>query len=143
MPIKHNLTKYDILQEKLHRLSQKRGSEYTDEERMLKSIGVLIASFSSGLSWKTHKALSDNQYEFNSDDIRDEFYKSENTKWKNVTSAEIYEVSQKNIPKLKFASWLYYTVDMQEHNSYKIAWEKFNSYITAEENDGIETATSY
>ncbi|EQD47813.1 hypothetical protein B2A_08282 [mine drainage metagenome] len=143
MPIKHNLTKYDILQEKLHKLSQKREDEYTDEELMLKNMGVLVAAFSSGHSWKTHKALSDNQYEFNSADIKDEFSKSKASKWKNVTSADIYEVSQKNIPKSKFASWLYYIVNTQEHSTYKTAWEQFNSYLITEENDGIETATSY
>ena len=143
MPIKHNLTKYDILQEKLHKLSQKRESEYTDEDLQLKNIGVLIAAFSSGLSWKTHKALSDNQYEFNSDDIRNEFSTAKTAKWKNVTATDIYEVSQKSIPKSKFASWMYYTVNTQEHNTYKTAWERFNSYILSEENDGIETEKSY
>lgn len=143
MPIKHILTKYDILQERLHKLSQKRESEYTDEDIMFRDMGVLIASFSSGLSWKTHKALSDNQYEFNSDDIRAEFSQSKSSKWKSITTTDVYEVSQKGIPKSKFASWLYYTVDMREHNTYKAAWERFNNFILSDENDGIETATSY
>ncbi len=143
MPIKHNLTKYDILQDKVHKLSQKDESMYTDEDIVLKNMSVLIASFSSGFSWKTHKALSDNQYEFNSEDIRAEFNQSRSTKWKSITAADVYEVSQKSIPKSKFASWLYYTVDMREHDKYKAAWDKFNEYIISEENDGIEAATSY
>ncbi|MCL4390612.1 hypothetical protein M1578_00210 [Candidatus Marsarchaeota archaeon] len=143
MPIKHNLTKYDILQEKLHKLSQKHESEYTDEDWQLKNVGVLIAAFSSGLSWKTHKALSDNQYEFNSEGIREEFSAAKTAKWKNITATDVYEVSQKSIPKSKFASWMYYTVNMQEHDTYKAAWERFNTYILSEENDGIEMEKSY
>ncbi len=123
MPIKHNLNKYDLLKEDIYKVAGKEKNEYTNDDKLIYTTAVLIASFASGHSWKTHKVLvNGNCSDLKSDEIKEEFEMAKNLRWKTVNSFDISEISQKNIPQAKFISWLYYTVERKEYENYKEAW---------------------
>ncbi len=137
MPIKHNLTKYDVLKDCMHKVAQKAEREYSSDDRKLKTMAVVVASFASGHSWRTHQEIVNNgSANFNKPEIKEEFKKAEQMKWKNVTAFDIREVIEKNISHSKFMSWLYYNVDKIRHEEFKGAWTDLYRRIELEE--GIE-----
>ncbi len=134
MPIKHNLSKYDRLRDHIHRISQKDAGSFSKEELLFKQIATLVAVFSSGNSWKTHKEFVSVSPDFNSAELRDEFLNAQELKWKNVNAFDISEVAQKDIQGCKFERWMYYNVDGNMHPEYKRAWSSFKQIL---DNDGM------
>ena len=90
---------------------------------MIYTTAVIVASFSSGYSWNTYKALTRGScHDLKSDDIKNEFGRAKDEMWKKVNSFDIREILQKNISQTKFMNWLYYNVKNEEHKQYKNAW---------------------
>ncbi len=135
MPLKHNITKQDVLITRIRKLSLKirtskislKGdiAERNFEDLRLFTTAVIIASFSSGLSWKTHNALMENPSRLNSSEIKEEYESSLMTKWKNVSVEDVSEIIGKGISDAAFSTWMYFNVDKRHHGVYKEAWEGF------------------
>lgn len=127
MPIKYNLTKYDIISSQIKKITAKKGSngdgaDPEDKKTMLKA--VLIASFSSGHSWQTYKAAtSSTPMAFNKPEIKKEYVDSVTSKWKTITPFDIDEVSKSQISDNAFSEWLFFNVGKEDHESYKEAWD--------------------
>jgi hypothetical protein len=134
MPIKHNLSKYDKVRDYIHKVSQRDESSYTKDDLLLRNIAILIATFSSGNSWKTHKEISTVTPNFDSSDLKEEFSSAKTQRWRNITAFDISEVAQKGIQGCKFERWLYYNVEVDSRDTYKKAWSSFNEML---ENDGV------
>jgi hypothetical protein len=137
MPIKYNLTKYDILAEKFHDLAQKKGTLDKDEE-ITKAGATIIVSFSPAHSWQTSKAIIEgNINAFNSSEVKNEYKLASEKKWKLVRNTDIQEVSCINIRDNLFSTWLLTNIpEKNTRETYRKAWcvlkEQFN-----EECDGI------
>jgi len=136
MPIKYNITKYDVLVGEIHKLVQKcnthhayrldaksdaEASDLTEKELQLKAIAVIIASFSSGHSWQTHKCLQ-NEEQFNKAEIKQEYLEAEESRWKSVTLNDIEELAETSVSDSTFYRWLFYNVDKSRQQVYKNAW---------------------
>lgn len=97
-------------------------------------MGVMIAAFSSGHSWKTHQEIG-NKYStnFNKPEIKEEFLNAELNKWKNINAFDIREVIEKNISHSNVSQWLYYNVDKLKHDDFKNAWTELYKRLEMEE----------
>lgn len=124
MPLKHNVTKYDVLATKIHKISQKQPSDLSKEEKRAAIMAVLVASLSSSQSWKTHNLIMDGLSNLNSDEVREEHKQAVSTRWKNITASDISEVLNKGISATAFSTWLFFTADQQHHALYKSVWEE-------------------
>ncbi len=124
MPIKYNLTKYDVLSSKVKKLSTKKnGDPFTKEDRMTVIKAILIASFASGHSWKTFKAATaPAAMVFNNPEIKKEYEDAATNKWKSISNFDIAEVSSANIPDSAFFEWLVFNVNKADHDEYKTSW---------------------
>ncbi len=137
MPIKYNLTKYDMLAERIHELSQKKDAPFSKDEETLKAEATLIASFASSHSWQTHKTMAEgNPNNFNSSEVKGEYATASATKWKHVRNMDIQEVSCTNIRDSLFYAWLSANADRMNRELYKRAWLKLKQEFN-EECDGI------
>lgn len=140
MPIKYNLTKHDILADKIRKLAQrantiKTGQRITaslaEEEKTLHATAVLIASFSKSHSWKTSNCLSNGGVmglgPSDISEIAAEHAAARESKWKNVRNTDIQEVAEMNIRDPAFYGWLNYAVaDKASYDTYKTAWRNLN-----------------
>ncbi len=141
MPIKHNLTRYDVLKDQVRRLPSSGETSYTEADRLLKDIAVIVASFSSGQSWRTHRELVLAVPNFSSSEVREEYLEAKSQKWKNISSFDIGEVAQKSVSQFKFGRWLYYNVERGEQDRLKRAWCRLNE-ITSRDEDIEEMISS-
>jgi hypothetical protein len=136
MPIKYNITKYDVLVGEIHRLVQKCNSHHTyrldgrpdgealdltEKELQLKAVAVIIASFSSGHSWQTHKCLQ-SEGQFDKTEVKQEYLEAENSRWKSVTLNDVEELASTAISDSAFYKWLFYNVGKDKQQEYKNAW---------------------
>ncbi|MDE1868991.1 MAG: hypothetical protein KGH60_03435 [Candidatus Micrarchaeota archaeon] len=140
MPIKYNLTKHDILADKIRKLSQRTStvkpgqrvsSSLSNEEKTLHAAAVLVASFSKSHSWKTANCMTNggvmglNSSELG--EIAAEHMAARESKWKNVRNTDIQEVAEMNIRDPAFYGWLNYAVaDKSCYDAYKTAWRDLN-----------------
>ncbi len=126
MPLKYNLTKYDTLNSEVHRLSSKPTDAHTkglsEEDNVLIFKAVLIASFSSGHSWQTHKCLVSDTQQLKSSEVKEEFKLALNGKWKDITPFDIKEVAGMRLSDTIFSEWLFFNVDKSQFNFCKRAW---------------------
>ncbi len=130
MPIKHNLTRYDVLSGQMQKVACKDEHVYTAEDRMLRDMATIIAAFSSGSSWRTHRELTTGGCaDFSSPEVKEEYAVAKVQKWKGVSPFDISELAQKGVSQFKFERWLYYNVDGARHESYKKAWAKINEMV--------------
>lgn len=137
MPIKYNLTKYDMLAERIHELSQKRDTPFSKDEETLRAEAILIASFSSSHSWQTYKTIIEgNPNALNSPEIRNECTMAKSEKWKHIRNMDIQEVSCTNIRDSLFYVWLSANSDKLNRETYRRAWLKLKQEFD-EECDGI------
>ena len=137
MPIKYNLTKYDILAEEFHELAQKKDNSFTKDEETLKAEATLIASFASAHSWQTYKSIIEgNANALNSSQIRTEHLEAKKEKWKHVRNIDIQEVSCANIRDNLFFTWLSVNADKDTKELYRKAWYVLKEQFD-EECDGI------
>ncbi len=142
MPIKYNFTKYDMLAEEIHELSQKRNTPFSKDEEVKKAEAVLIASFSSSHSWQTYKIIVEgNANSLNSPQLKNEFLTAKTEKWKEIKPTNIQEVSCMNIRDDLFYMWLSINVDKINRDKYKLAWFKLKQQFD-EECDGISVQRS-
>ena len=72
MPLKHNVTKYDVLATKIRKIALKPSSDLSKEEKRSAIMAVIVASLSSSHSWKTHNLLMDGLSNLNSEEVREE-----------------------------------------------------------------------
>ncbi|MGC8680051.1 MAG: hypothetical protein ACP5T6_01990 [Candidatus Micrarchaeia archaeon] len=125
MPIKYNLTKFDVLANKVKKIIQSRNHELTEEDLVTIRKAVIIASFASGHSWKTYKIISSNkQIMENINEVIEEYKEAQKNRWKAITSFDIVEVANANIGDNTFSQWLYSCVDKSEHHDYQNAWSE-------------------
>ncbi|HUC38592.1 MAG TPA: hypothetical protein VL944_00490 [Candidatus Acidoferrum sp.] len=123
MPLKHNVTKYDVLATRIHKLALKNSTgDLTKDEKRAMVMAVLIASFSSSLSWKTHNILADGQTNLNNEEVKREYKQALASRWKLTTAADISEVLNKGISSAAFSAWLFFNVDQSQHSLYKDVW---------------------
>jgi hypothetical protein len=142
MPIKYNLTKYDLLAERIHELSQKKDASFSKDEETLWAEATLIASFASSHSWQTYKTVIDGNHNIlNSPELKHEYAMAKTIKWKNVRNMDIQEVSCANIRDSLFYSWLSANTDKINKELYKKAWVKLKQEFD-EECDGISVQRS-
>lgn len=126
MPIKYNLTKYDMLSTKVKKVSTKKeGFSKEDSNTVIKA--VLIASFASGHSWQTYKILTNGGGMLNQPDIKKEYFDARTSKWKLITPFDIVEVSKTNPSDAAFSQWLFFNVDKNEHENYVQAWAELKA----------------
>ncbi len=135
MPIKSNITKYDVLVGEMHRLAQKCGSQHmhsgaeinasnvelSEEEQILKSMAVIIAAFSSNHSWKTYKCLQNNE-QMDTAEVKDEYVQAESSRWKSISLVDVEELSNTQISDSNFYSWLFYNVEKDKQKVFREAW---------------------
>ena len=127
MPIKFNLTKYDMLSAKIKKLAttKKEQKEITNDDKYTVFQAILVASFASGHSWQTFKTLTSSQPPpLNTPEIKQEFAEAHNSKWKLVTPFNIVEVSTMNISDNAFSQWLFSNVEKPEQEDFKTAWDQ-------------------
>jgi hypothetical protein len=138
MPIKYNLTKYDMLAEEFHELSQKKDGLFTKDEETLKAEAIIIASFASAHSWQTYKIVSDGNPNLilTSPEVKDEHTLAKNDRWKRIKPPEIQDVARMNIKDSIFYVWLSVNVTNGSRDVYKTAWSKLKEDFN-EECDGI------
>ena len=127
MPIKYNLTKYDMLSTKVKKAAAAKKAalqlDQADRNVMLKAI--LIASFASGHSWQTYRTITAKESaNFNNPEIRKEFSNAVSNKWRLINPFDIVEVSTTNISDTAFSQWLFFNVDRTWHEEYKRAWRE-------------------
>jgi hypothetical protein len=126
MPLKHNITKHDVLATRIRKLSMKGGAtEQAPDDIRLFTTAVIIASFSSGLSWKTHNALMEDLSKLKSPEVKEEYKSALSGKWKNISVTDVSEILSKGISDVGFSTWMYFNVDKKHHGMYKDAWESF------------------
>lgn len=141
MPIKHNLTRYDVLKDQVHRISCKDERLYSDGDRLLKDMAAIVAAFSSGQSWKTNREiLNHGSADLSAQEIKDEYVLAADQKWKAISSFDIGEVVENSISDERFRRWLYYNVPRERHGSYCAAWGELNRKVGRDE--GIEELVS-
>ena len=127
MPLKHNITKYDVLATRIRKLSLKNGTtSHTPEEKEALITAVLVASFASGLSWQTHNALKDKISALNSNEVKEEYRQASASKWKSISAADISEVLNKGISDGAFSTWMYFNVEQENHVPYREVWMELN-----------------
>jgi hypothetical protein len=137
MPIKYNLTKYDLLAENIHELSQKRDASFSKDEEVLKAEAIIIASFSSSHSWRTYRAITEgNPNNLNSANVKSECTLAMSEKWKHIRNMDVQEVSCNNIRDGLFYMWLSINANSLNRKLYKEAWTKLKEEFD-EECDGI------
>lgn len=138
MPIKYNLTKYDLLAEKIHDLTQKKNPTYSKDEDELRAKATLIASFSSSHSWQTYKLIAEGNPNaiLSSSEVRNEHTLAKNEKWKHVRNMDIQQVACTNINGMFFIWLSSINVDKATRDSYKYAWTKLKEDLFEEECDG-------
>ncbi len=140
MPIKYNLTKYDMLSTKIKKAAaaKKVAPQLTREDQNTMLKAVIIASFASGHSWQTYRALtSKGPVSLNNSEIRKEFAEAVTSKWRLINPFDIVEVSTTNISDSAFSQWLFFNVDKSYHDEYKKAWKELQSDFD-EDCDSVE-----
>lgn len=126
MPIKYNLTKYDMLSTRIKKTAaaKKATPQLTREDQGVMLKAVIIASFASGHSWQTYRALTaKGSLNFNNPEIRKEFDDALASKWRLINPFDIVEVSTTNISDAAFSQWLFFNVPKSYHDDYKRAWK--------------------
>jgi hypothetical protein len=146
MPIKFNITKHDVLAGRFHQLVQRTNgsgvpSGEEDDDGLLYAQATLIASFSPGHSWQTHRSLVDKDMERlrASQEVKNEYTAAKTSRWKMVGAKDIQEVSQMNIPDSIFSVWLAFNTEKDRRETYRTAWNNLNREF-AEECDNRELA---
>jgi hypothetical protein len=140
MPIKYNLTNYDVLAGKIKKVALK-GAMHANggappkqpevesaDDAMLKNMAVLIAAFSSGHSWQTHKSIVDREA-LNKPEIKSEFGDALSSRWKDVSQGDIFELATKKVSDTSFFQWLFFNVDRDKHEDYKLAWQNLSKEL--------------
>jgi hypothetical protein len=129
MPFKHNLTKFNIFSDSVHKIAKK--SKITENEKRIAIMAIIIASFSSAHSWKTSKSIATNRMiNINDVSIKQEYEDAKTIKWKKINSNDIKEIANQNIPDTTFSRWMLSYVDKTEHEDYKQAWSIIKKSIT-------------
>jgi hypothetical protein len=150
MPIKYNLTKYDVLVDRIHKVvlkeqAHQNGNDKADpqdendgsDDEAVKLMAVLVASFSSGHSWQTHKAITE-RIALNLPEIKDEFAEAAKTRWKEVSHSDLAELANNRIPDSIFAQWLFFNVDKEIQEGYKGAWQA----LSKEMSEGVDEVSA-
>ncbi len=130
LPIKYNLTKFDILADKIHKLSvngnvekaHRKAKTAGKDEDTTKLVAIIVASMSSSYSWQTYKSISMQTDELNSPQVKAEHEYAVRERWKHVGAPDISEIASLNISDSVFYRWLFFNVPKKEHESYKHAW---------------------
>ena len=129
MPFKHNLTKFNIFSDNVHKIAKK--SKITENERRIMTMAIIIASFSSAHSWKTSKSIvADRMIDIKDISIKQEYENAKTIKWKKISSSDIKEIANQGIRDSMFSRWMLSYVDKEEHENYKQAWSMIKNNIT-------------
>ncbi len=138
MPIKFNLTKYDLLTAKIKKLAGRDVRALTKEEQQTIRQAILISSFASGHSWRTYRALTaQSSTPMNDPELKQEHSEASTSKWKAITPFNIVEVSNMNIAESAFSQWLFFNVDRTQHKEFTDAWTRLQKEF-AEDCDVVE-----
>jgi signal peptidase I len=125
MPIKYNLTKYDLLFSKIKKISaMKSPKEMSKDERSTMFQAVLVAAFSSSHSWQTYKILTSSMSgAFNTPETKKEYEEAFAAQWKRVSPFDINEVANANINGNVFSEWLFFNVPKETQGDLTNAWK--------------------
>lgn len=139
MPIKYNLTKYDMLAVGIHDVAQKKDGALSTDEETTRIKAILIASFSSPISWQTNKIITSGDVNalLGSPDVRAEHTKACTTGWKSVKNTEIQEVACLNMNGFFFIWLNKIDVDKNTKEKYKLTWNMLQNELFAAECDGV------
>ncbi len=125
MPLKHNITKYDVLATRIRKIALKNGAAIlSEEEKRAVLMAVLVASFSSGQSWRTHNLITGNPTDLNNGEVKEEYHQAAASRWKTISASDISEVLNKGISDGAFHSWLFFNVDHQQQALYNEVWNE-------------------
>ena len=124
MPIKHNLTKYDLIKDRIHRAAMKPDAEMSREDIETRDIAIIIASFASNHAWRTYKFMADGTSNLNQQEVKSEYHEARGGRWKSITTSDISEVAQNGKINSVFSNWLFFNVEPQFHDAYKRAWSQ-------------------
>jgi hypothetical protein len=127
MPTKYTMTWSDRLAYTIHKASLRKEDQFTDEDRRAKVAAVLIASFSSCHSWRTHKCITEGMLVAPSTEIKEEFSLALSERWRNVSSADVREVATAGITDSMFSRWMFSNVDKERHAQYREAWNSLKN----------------
>lgn len=136
MPIKYNLTKYDVLANKIHKVSlkygkglQTNGESISEDDDGIRYMAIIVASLTSSHSWQTHKCIESNVDGFNSESVKGEYLEAAKERWKHVTPSDINELANLNISDSIFYRWLFFNIERGEQENYKRAWRQLKDEI--------------
>jgi hypothetical protein len=135
MPIKFNITKHDMLAGEFHQLVQRtNGGTIAGDDSLLHAQATLIASFSPGHSWQTHRSLleKDTDRLRTSQEVKNEYAAAKGSRWKMVNSKDIQEVSQMRIPDSLFSVWLAFNTERDKRDTYRTAWTNLHAEFDEE-----------
>ncbi len=140
MPIKYNLTKYDILANRIHKLSLKGlrngtsadpvETEDVGEDEQLKTIAIILASFTSSHSWQTYRCIEQQADGFNSEIVKSEYLEAVKERWKHVTSSDVSELANLKVSDSDFHRWLFFNVGNNDQEKYKEAWSELKETLS-------------
>lgn len=126
MPKRYNITKFDILSEGIHKISNKPQDDLDPDDELLKAEAIIISSFSSGHSWRTYNCVMNNGPKINSMEVKEEYLESEKENWKRISEMDVREFVNMCIPNSIFAQWLFFNTEKEKHDIYKKAWEEIH-----------------
>jgi len=133
MPIKYNLTKFDILAIEFHDLLQKRTTPFSKTEEISKAAATIVASFASTHSWQTSSAIKErNSNKLNSPVVKNEFVLASRDGWKRVKNIDIQEVSCSRISDSIFYAWRSFNIPKDYHEIYAFGWQMLKKVFNEE-----------
>lgn len=121
MPIKYNLTNYDILAAEIKKLGAKDHDGFSDNDRQLKTMATIIASLASAQAWQTNRCIKEGS-DPNREEIRREHDEAREKKWKDVRNYDIQEIAGLGVNDSFFSRWLQFNVEPDAHDDYRKAW---------------------
>ncbi len=140
MPIKYNLTPYDILAYKIHKLSLKelkelhltnsKDSENESDDIEIKLMAIIVASLTSSHSWQTYRCIEQHVDTFNSEIIKKEYEEAIAERWKHITPSDISELANLDINDSIFYRWSFFNVKKEDYKKYKQAWKRLKNEIS-------------
>ncbi|MGC8669973.1 MAG: hypothetical protein ACP5TL_02360 [Candidatus Micrarchaeia archaeon] len=139
MPIKYNLMNYDITANSIHKVQAKNENELNDNDKSIKTLGILIASFASSFSWHTYKCITDGLSISNTQEVKEEFENAKRNAWKQIRNVDVQEVLRtfgamsKAARDKFFFEWLFFiNAEKEMHDSLKRAWSELEKDMTVE-----------
>jgi hypothetical protein len=119
LPSRTSLNRYGLFVSQVHKLTKDREMCKCDSETRRKA--SLIAAMSSNHSWKTFEYLSEGR-SLDKEAVSEETKFALDKGWMNITERDVEEVMTLNIDEYAFSMWLFYTVNKDDRQKYKVLY---------------------